>query len=88
MVRALARGADTLAEAACLRMGPRGLHAFLSQRKETSRSYKIRGSDMGGVSRGPPYQQKSVDPKGPDSLLCHRFPTISFATGKAFHSVF
>lgn len=88
VVRDLARGADALAEAACLRMGPRGLHAFLSQRKETPRSYKIWGSDTGGVSRGPPHQQKSVDPKGPESLLCHRFSTIPFATGKAFRSVF
>lgn len=46
------------------------------------------GVRHGGVSRGPPHQQKSVDPKGPKSLLCHRFSTIPFATGKAFHSVF
>ena len=46
------------------------------------------GVRHGGVSRGPPYQQKSVDPKGPESLLCHRFPTIPFAAGKASRSVF
>ena len=82
MVRGLASGADVLAEAACLRMGPRGLHSlFLSQKKKTPRSYKIWGSDTSGVSRGPPRQQKSVDPKGPESLLCHPIPS---AAGKGF----
>ena len=89
MVCGPARGADVLADAACLTMGPKGLHTFLSQRKKTPRSYKIRGQ-MRVVSAGGPRQQKPVEPKGPGPLLCHRFSHYSFhlPLGRAFVECF
>ena len=76
VVRGPARGADVLADTACLRMGPRGLHTFLSQRKKTPRSYKIWGSNASGGSGGPTSAEVS-GPKGPGPLLCHRFSHCS-----------
>ena len=88
MVRGLARGADALAEVACLRMGPRGLPAFLSQRKETPRSYKIRGSDTGVSAGGPHISRSQWTQRAPSLCFVTAFPLFHLPLERPFVQCF